>query len=78
MTLVGGDIPPLLRRPTASTSSERADEAEAERFFIELAEGGTVGMPLQATFLAARYGEVISFDSLGDQPQEPHGGRRMN
>lgn len=61
MTLVGGDIPPAsYRRPTGfNLCLSAADEAEAERFFNELAEGGTVGMALQATFFAARYGEVV-------------------
>jgi PhnB protein len=61
MTLFGTDIlPSTYRRPTGfNLCLSAADEAEAERFFSELAEGGTVGMALQATFFAARYGEVI-------------------
>ena len=61
MTLLGGDIPPSsYRRPTGFTLCLSADdEAEAERFFAELAEGGTVQMALQPTFFATRYGEVV-------------------
>jgi len=33
-------------------------EHDAERLFADLAEGGTVGMPLQETFWAARFGMV--------------------
>lgn len=33
--------------------------AEAERIFHALAEGGTVRMPIQQTFWAARYGMVV-------------------
>jgi PhnB protein len=61
MTLIGGDIPPSSYSPpsgfTLCLSAD--DEAEAERLFATLAEGGTVKMPLQATFFAARYGEVV-------------------
>jgi PhnB protein len=32
------------------------DESDAERLFTELAEGGTVRMPLQKTFWAVRFG----------------------
>ncbi len=32
------------------------DEAEAERVFAALAEGGQVDMPMEATFWAARFG----------------------
>ena len=33
-------------------------EGDAERLFAELAEGGTVGVPLQETFWAVRFGMV--------------------
>jgi len=78
MTLVGGDIPPAsYRRPTGfNLCLTAADEVEAERFFSERAEGGTVGMALQATFFATRYGEVI--DRFGIpweiRCRTPHGG----
>ncbi|RPI63918.1 MAG: VOC family protein [Lysobacterales bacterium] len=77
MTLFGTDIlPDSYRRPTGfNLCLSAADEAEAERFFTELAEGGTVGMALQATFFAARYGEVI--DRFGIpweiRCRQPHG-----
>ena len=61
MTLLGGDIPPAsYRRPAGLTLCLSADdEAEAERLFAALAEGGTVQMALQSTFFATRYGVVV-------------------
>jgi PhnB protein len=61
MTLIGGDIPPDSYSPPAGFTLclSADDEAEAERLFATLAEGGTVKMALQATFFAARYGEVV-------------------
>jgi len=35
------------------------DPAEAERIFHTLSEGGTVGMPIQQTFWAARFGMLV-------------------
>ena len=35
-----------------------ADEAEAQRLFVALADGGQVGQPLMATFFAASFGMV--------------------
>ena len=61
MTLLGGDIPPAsYRRPAGLTLCLSGDdEAEAERLFAALAEGGTVQMALQSTFFATRYGVVV-------------------
>ena len=61
MTLLGGDIPPAsYRRPAGLTLCLSGDdEAEAERLFAALAEGGTVEMALQSTFFATRYGVVV-------------------
>jgi PhnB protein len=41
-----------------SLSLEVADEAEAERLFAALGEGGEVQMPLARTFFAAKFGMV--------------------
>lgn len=78
MTLLGGDIPSAsYRPPTGFTLCLSADdEAEAERLFATLAEGGTVQMALQPTFFATRYGEVV--DRFGIpweiRCRKPHGG----
>jgi PhnB protein len=41
-----------------SLSISATDEAEAERVFASLAEGGQVQMPLAATFFSSRFGMV--------------------
>ena len=41
-----------------SLSLSAKDEAEAERFFNGLAEGGTVQMPLTKTFFSPKFGMV--------------------
>jgi PhnB protein len=42
-----------------SLSIQITSTADAERIFQELAEGGTVTMPLEKTFWAARFGMVV-------------------
>jgi PhnB protein len=58
--LMGSDAPPgRYEKPTGtSLSLNAANVAEAERVFGQLAEGGTVTMPLEQTFWAARFGMV--------------------
>jgi PhnB protein len=77
MTLLGGDVlPSSYRRPTGFTLCLSADdEAEAERLFAALAEGGLVEMALQSTFFAARYGVVtdrfgIPWEIRAREPRE--------
>ncbi len=59
--LMGSDVPPEHRKPPGgfSVSYQAADEAEAERIFAALSEGGTVTMPMEATFWAKRFGMLI-------------------
>jgi PhnB protein len=59
--LMGSDAPPDRYKPPQGFSVNIAVEKpeEAERIFHALAEGGTVGMPLQQTFWAARFGMVV-------------------
>ena len=56
--LMGGDAPPeSYEAPRGiSVTINLADPAEAERIFRSLSENGTVRMPLQETFWAARFG----------------------
>jgi PhnB protein len=56
--LMGSDAPPEHFSKTAgmSVTITVGDPAEAERIFTGLSEGGTVRMPLQQTFWAARFG----------------------
>ena len=57
--LMGADSPPEHGQEPAKRfcmSIGLQDPQEAERIFHALAEGGTVRMPLQTTFWAARFG----------------------
>ncbi len=58
--LMGSDAPPGQYEAPKGTSLSlnMTDVAEAERVFKELSEGGTVTLPLQETFWAARFGMV--------------------
>jgi PhnB protein len=58
--LMGGDVLDLYQEPTGfSLSIQITDPTEAERIFRELARDGTVKMPLEKTFWAARFGMVV-------------------
>ena len=59
--LMASDAPPEQgQTPEGFSVSLGVDTpAEAERIFEALAEGGTVRMPLQQTFWAARFGMVV-------------------
>jgi PhnB protein len=56
--LMGSDAPPdRYKKPEGFTVNIALnDVAEAERIFHALAENGTVGMPIQQTFWAERWG----------------------
>ena len=59
--LAGTDAPPgSYERPQGFSVMLRIDQpADAERIFRALAENGTVTMPLQETFWAARFGVLV-------------------
>jgi PhnB protein len=59
--LSGGDGPPdQYEAPRGfAVTIQINDAAEAERIFHELSDGGTVTMPIQQTFWAARFGMVV-------------------
>ena len=59
--LMGSDAPPEhYKEPKGfSVSLQFKDAKEAERVFNALAESGRVGMPLQQTFWAARFGTLV-------------------
>lgn len=59
--LMGSDPPPDHYKPAKGFTVNIAveDAAEAERIFHALSENGTVGMPIQKTFWAERWGMVI-------------------
>ena len=60
-TLMGNDAPPdRYEEPRGiSVTIQINDPADAERIFRALSEDGTVTMPLQETFWAARFGMVV-------------------
>lgn len=59
--LMGSDAPPdRYEKPQGFSVSLNVNApAEAERIFHALAENGTVQMPLQQTFWAARFGMLV-------------------
>jgi PhnB protein len=59
--LMGCDLPPgHQQKPQGfSVSLQVNDPADAERIFQAIAENGTVQMPIQKTFWAARFGMVL-------------------
>jgi PhnB protein len=59
--LMGSDAPPDRREDMKGFSVTLGidDPAEAERVFHALAEKGTVRMPIQKTFWAARFGMLV-------------------
>ena len=61
MALMGSDAPPdYFEKPQGfSVSLQFDDVVEAERIFQAFAEKGTIKMPLQETFWAARFGVVV-------------------
>jgi PhnB protein len=59
--LMGADMPPeSYRKPQSfAVTLGLSDAAEAERVFRELAEEGSVTMPIQETFWAERFGMLV-------------------
>ena len=59
--LMGGDVAPdRYEQPKGfSLSLQVTSTTEAERIFEALSDGGTVAMPLEETFWAARFGMVV-------------------
>jgi PhnB protein len=59
--LMGSDAPPeMFQQPQGfSVALQIKDPREAERVFAALAEKGTVRMPLEETFWAARFGMLV-------------------
>ena len=59
--LMGSDVPPDRYAPMKGFGVSFAVDspADAERIFKALSEKGTVGMPMQQTFFAVRFGMVV-------------------
>jgi PhnB protein len=56
--LMGADIPKAEPMRSAYLSLSVDSDAEAERVFKTLSDGGAVFMPLQETFFATRFGQL--------------------
>jgi PhnB protein len=56
--LAGADIPKAQPMRSAYLSLAVESDAEAERIFSALADGGEVFMPMQETFFASRFGQL--------------------
>jgi PhnB protein len=58
--LMGSDVPPERFQPMRSVylSLSVDSDAEAERIYKLLTEGGEVFMPMQETFFASRFGQL--------------------
>jgi PhnB protein len=56
--LLGADIPNAQPMRSAYLTLTLADDAEAQRLYAALADGGEVFMPLQETFFASRFGQL--------------------
>jgi PhnB protein len=60
MVLMGSDAPEGREPPKGfSVTVNVAEPADAERIFTGLSQGGTVTLPLQETFFAARFGMCV-------------------
>ena len=56
--LAGADIPSAQPMRSAYLSLNVDSDADAERIFAALADGGEVFMPLEETFFASRFGQL--------------------
>jgi len=74
--LMGADIPTAEPMRSAYLSLLVASDAEAERIFSVLSDGGTVFMPMQETFFATRFGQLrdrfgINWMIIHERPMPP-------
>ena len=74
--LMGADIPSAQPMRSAYLSLGVDSDAEAERIFSALSEGGEVFMPMQETFFATRFGQLrdrfgINWMIIHERPMNP-------
>ena len=74
--LLGADIPSAQPMRSAYLSLGVDSDAEAERIFSALSEGGEVFMPMQETFFASRFGQLrdrfgINWMIIHERPMTP-------
>jgi PhnB protein len=56
--LLGADVPGAQPMRSAYLSLSVESEAEAERIFAALSDGGEIFMPMEETFFATRFGQL--------------------
>jgi len=81
--LMGADIPNAQPMRSAYLSLGVTSDAEAERMFSALKEGGEVFMPMQETFFATRFGQLrdrfgINWMIVHERPMNPSAGQPMS
>jgi PhnB protein len=74
--LMAADIPQAEPMRSAYLSLSVESDAEAERIFSALANGGEVFMPMQETFFATRFGQLrdrfgVNWMILHERPMPP-------
>ena len=74
--LMGADIPNAEPMRSAYLSLGVDSDAEAERIFSALSDGGQVFMPMQETFFATRFGQLrdrfgINWMAIRERPAPP-------
>ena len=74
--LLGADIPSAQPMRSAYLSLSVESDAEAERIFSALSDGGEVFMPIQETFFATRFGQLrdrfgLNWMILHERPMPP-------
>jgi PhnB protein len=74
--LLGADIPTAQPMRSAYLSLGVESDADAERIFAALADGGQVFMPMQETFFATRFAQVqdqfgINWMIIHERPMVP-------
>jgi PhnB protein len=74
--LMGADIPNAQPMRSAYLSLGVESDAEAERIFSALSDGGEVFMPMQETFFATRFGQLrdrfgINWMIVRERPAPP-------
>jgi PhnB protein len=74
--LMGADIPNAQPMRSSYLSLNVESDAEAERIFSALSDGGEVFMPMQETFFATRFGQLrdrfgINWMIIHERPTPP-------
>jgi PhnB protein len=73
---MGADIPSAEPMRSAYLSLRVETDAEAERIFTALSDGGRVFMPIQETFFATRFAQLqdrfgVNWMIMRERPQAP-------